>query len=116
MIRTSWGSPAIPGVQTRLAFMLGYSPDVRNLGVIEQENLLYEDIVQGNFLDTYKNLTYKTVMGHMWVSNFCSQAEFVVKADDDIYIDLYGVYTVARRYVMDQVKPRQAGKDNFISC
>ena len=27
MIRKSWGSPKIPGVQTRLAFMIGYPPD-----------------------------------------------------------------------------------------
>ena len=23
---------------------------------------------QGNFLDTYRNLTYKSVMGHLWVT------------------------------------------------
>ena len=28
-----------------------------------------------------RNLTYKTVMGHMWVSTFCSQADLVVKAN-----------------------------------
>ena len=70
---------------------------------IRNESLVHGDIVQGNFLDSYKNLTYKTVMGHMWVSRFCRQAEFVMKADDDIYLDLYGLYTVAGRYREDQV-------------
>ena len=27
MIRKSWGSPDIPGVKTRLAFMIGYPPN-----------------------------------------------------------------------------------------
>ena len=41
--------------------------------------------------------------GTQWVSSFCTQAEFVMKADDDIYLDLYGLYTVASRYVDDKV-------------
>ena len=103
VIRTSWGSPTIPGVKTRVAFMLGYPYLKIYQEQIEKENLLHGDIVQGNFLDSYKNLTYKTVMGHMWVSSFCTQAEFLMKADDDIYLDIYGLYTVARRYIEDKV-------------
>ena len=103
VIRTSWGSPSIPGVKTRLAFMLGYSTDKLYQDKIRNESLLHGDIVQGNFLDSYRNLTYKTVLGHMWVSSFCTQAEFVMKADDDIYLDLYGLYTVASRYIEDKV-------------
>ena len=53
--------------------------------------------MQGNFLDTYYNLTYKSVMGHLWVSEFCRQAELVVKTDDDIYVDLYGAFSLAGR-------------------
>ena len=86
-----------------LAFMLGYSPYELYQDQIRNESLLHGDIVQGNFLDSYKNLTYKTVLGHMWVSSFCPQAEFVMKADDDIYLDLYGLYTVASRYKEDKV-------------
>ena len=71
---------------------------------IEHENQLYGDLVQGDFLDTYRNLTYKTVLGHMWVSNFCNQAEFVVKTDDEIYVDLYGMYALTRKFVKDKVK------------
>ena len=90
-------------MKTRLAFMLGYSTDKLYQDRIRNESLLHGDIVQGNFLDSYKNLTYKTVLGHMWVSSFCTQAEFVMKADDDIYLDLYGLYTVASRYIEDKV-------------
>ena len=32
-------------------------------------------------------------MGNLWVSEFCEQAEFVVKADDDQFVDLYEVNT-----------------------
>ena len=42
-------------------------------------------------------------MGHLWVSTFCTQAALVVKTDDDIYVDLYGLQTVAPRYIQDKV-------------
>ena len=83
--------------------MLGYSAIEFYQDKIMNESLMQGYIVQGNFLDSYKNLTYKTVLGHKWVSSFCAQAEFVMKADDDIYLDLYGLYTVASRYIEDKV-------------
>ena len=75
---------------------------------LETEARRHQDIVQGNVLDTYRNLTFKSVMGHLWVSQFCRQAELVVKADDDIYVDLYGTFTVASRHFQDQVSPPTA--------
>ena len=68
---------------------------------------MHGDLVQGNFMDTYRNLTYKTVLGHMWVSSFCSQAEFVVKTDDEIYVDIYGMYALTRKFVNGWVSTYQ---------
>ena len=47
-----------------------------------------QDIVQGSFLDTYKNLTYKSVMGQHWVSTNCQVLRVfikVIKAKDHKY-------------------------------
>ena len=66
---------------------------------LEEESSKYGDIIQGDFLDTYHNLSYKAIMGNLWVAEFCSQAEFVVKTDDDMYVDLYEVQTLTRRYL-----------------
>ena len=84
----------MPGIETRLVFMLGSTNNSSLQREIELENIRTRDVVQGSFLDTYRNLTYKSVMGHLWVSEFCQEAEFVVKSDDDIYNDLYGLYKV----------------------
>ena len=35
-------------------------------------------------------------MGNLWVSEFCEQAEFIVKTDDDQFVDLYEVFTLTR--------------------
>ncbi len=38
--------------------------------------------------DTYLNLTLKTVMGLKWTAKFCNVAEFVMKTDDDIFVNV----------------------------
>ena len=53
-------------------------------------------LFQGGFHDSYHNLSYKNIFGKLWVSTFCEQAEFVVKTDDDMYIDLYATYALTR--------------------
>lgn len=100
-IRGSWGRPALPGAA--LAFLLGtpsHSPEGREQQrQLEQESLQHGDLVQGNFLDTYRNLTYKNLMGKLWVASFCSQAEMVVKSDDDAYVDLYEARTLGEAHM-----------------
>ena len=71
--------------------MLGRPEDGQKQEKLREENKKHGDIVQGDFLDTYHNLSYKAIMGNLWVSQFCDQAEFVVKTDDDMFIDLYEV-------------------------
>ena len=51
----------------RLVFMLGESERREKQEDIIREAREHGDIVQGSFRDTYRNLTYKTVMGHVWV-------------------------------------------------
>ena len=35
-----------------------------------------------------RNLSYKAILGHTWISEFCPEADLVVKADDDFMVDL----------------------------
>ena len=69
----------------------GATPDPELQRRLEEESRRHGDLVQGDFLDTYHNLSYKAVMGSLWVAEFCGQAEFVVKIDDDCFLDLYEV-------------------------
>lgn len=38
-------------------------------------------------MDTYDNLTLKTIMAFRWVTEFCSNARFLMKTDDDVFIN-----------------------------
>lgn len=56
--------------------------------LIEEENSLHHDMIQGSFVDSYHNMTYKFVMGLKWVNHFCPTAQFILKTDDDIFVDI----------------------------
>ena len=80
-------------------FCIGSTLDENIQISLEEESQEYGDLVQGDFLDNYYNLSYKAIMGNLWVAEFCSQAQFVVKTDDDMYVDLYEVHTLTRRHL-----------------
>jgi len=112
VIRKTWGKPNIPGANTRLVFILGKPDNMTHQENLLDEAMLHQDIVQGDFHDTYRNLSYKTVFGKLWVARFCEQAEFMVKTDDDWILDLYETYTLTRRYL---THPKYK-TDMFVLC
>lgn len=58
---------------------------------IKKESEKFGDIVQGSFMDTYRNLTHKTIMGYKWLSEHCTHADFVVYKDDDFKMNFGNV-------------------------
>lgn len=48
----------------------------------------YGDIVVEDFIDTYHNLTLKSIFMLKWTLNCCKSAPFVLKTDDDMLINL----------------------------
>lgn len=51
------------------------------------ENELYDDIVQMDFVDTYQNLTLKTMSILKWLSTHSNTAIFAIKSDTDVLIE-----------------------------
>lgn len=90
-IRRTWGNEtAVPGIFMVRLFLMGIQPvfGSRLQNPLEEESNLYRDIIQQDFLDTYNNLTLKTLMGMEWVSKFCPNASYVMKADSDIFLNV----------------------------
>ncbi|XP_064929524.1 UDP-GalNAc:beta-1,3-N-acetylgalactosaminyltransferase 1 [Columba livia] len=90
-IRITWGSRDLWwGHRVLTLFLLGQETrreaDAAVLSV-EDENILYGDIIRQDFLDTYDNLTLKTIMGFRWVTEFCSNVRFLMKTDSDVFIN-----------------------------
>lgn len=59
---------------------------------IDDENSRFGDLVQGNFTEAYRNLTYKHVMGLRWAANACPTAKYIIKIDDDTVFDILFLY------------------------
>lgn len=64
--------------------------------VIDDEHFQHQDIIQGSFLESYKNLSYKHIMGLKHATSFCPQANYVLKMDDDIAVDLFQLLHLVR--------------------
>ena len=41
-----------------------------------------------NFQDAYRNLTLKTIAGFHLVNSHCAHARFIMKTDDDVYVNI----------------------------
>ncbi|XP_071446403.1 beta-1,3-galactosyltransferase 5 [Hetaerina americana] len=117
IIRDTWGSWAYiqrADIAINLIFLLG---EVLNASLQERiriENKITNDIVQGRFIDSYRNLTYKHVMGLKWCTYFCPQASYVLKTDDDVFVNtpaLVRFLTVPR-----PDSPIKLAADRFILC
>lgn len=88
-VRETWGRRQ-QGV--RLLFLLGSQrEDMVEEGIeqeIGEEWEQYGDIVREDFVDSYKNLTLKTLGGMKWAAIYCPAAQWVMKTDDDMYVNL----------------------------
>ena len=88
LIRSTWANNKYLKSKAKVIFLIGRSTEsIVNLK-IKNESLKYADIVQNDFMDTYYNLTIKTIMGFKWVSNFCQNAKYTLKIDDDVVVNI----------------------------
>lgn len=86
--------------QAALVFFLGLPSGANSQSLqerVDNESLVYGDIVQATYVDTYRNLSIKTVSILKWVSIHCSNANFVIKTDDDCDVNIPLMVTELRR-------------------
>lgn len=75
-------------------FLLGAIPQQEHFisqAQVENEQQRFGDLLQGNFMEAYRNLSYKHTMGLKWAATECSKARFIIKIDDDIVYDIFHV-------------------------
>lgn len=53
-----------------------------------EESVEHKDLIIENFIDSYHNLTIKSIMMLKWIKNNCPKAQFIMKIDDDVYLNL----------------------------
>lgn len=93
-IRETWsGRSVFTDINLRTVFVLGRSSSSNNGNemqfLISNENLMYKDIIQFDFIDSFKNLPIKSIGALRWIYQYCPQAKYIIKADDDIYVNMF---------------------------
>ena len=65
---------------------------------LQEEAQLYDDIVVFDFVDTYVNLTIKTIVSLNWVFN-AHNTDIFLKLDDDVLLDVTDVHQTVLRHL-----------------
>ena len=80
----------------RYIFLFGNVNNSTLQDAIIAESNTFHDILQENFIDSNENLTYKTIMGFKWSVTNCRSAKFIMKTDDDMYVNVPEAVKLAR--------------------
>jgi Galactosyltransferase len=93
-IRDTWGQE---DSRSLVLFLIGNVESAVLKKKLTTENELYGDLVQGNFDDAYRNMTYKHVMALKWFIYNCSNARFLLKTDDDVFVNSPLMYNILEK-------------------
>ncbi|CAB3372220.1 Hypothetical predicted protein [Cloeon dipterum] len=109
-IRETWASAeALAPLNAAVVFAVGSG--VGDQDALHQEAEQFGDILQGNFKDTYMNLTLKSTMALKYVSGACGRGtkppRFVMKTDDDIFVNV--------PFMLSALKKNLAGAKRMIT-
>uniref|UniRef100_A0A336M0V7 Hexosyltransferase n=1 Tax=Culicoides sonorensis TaxID=179676 RepID=A0A336M0V7_CULSO len=86
-IRQSWGHYGTRR-DVAIGFILGQTENQAHEDALAAEQYMYNDLVRGHFVDSYNNLTLKTISSLEWVDTYCPNASFFLKTDDDMFINI----------------------------
>lgn len=100
-IRQTWGHFGQRSDMSVL-FMLGTTLDSRVEAVLRKEQNMYNDVIRGRFIDTYSNLTLKTISTLEWVDSYCSAVKYLLKTDDDMFINVPRLLAFVNKHAKDR--------------
>ena len=83
-IRETWGSPK-DGVT--FSFVVGSSTGETKVA-LETEARREGDLIISRVEDHYENLGLKTISALDWILQMCPEAEYVLKVDDDMFVQV----------------------------
>ncbi|XP_056125754.1 beta-1,3-galactosyltransferase 2 [Rhinichthys klamathensis goyatoka] len=97
-IRSTWGNEStVQGKAVMTLFLVGLtggSDSEKAQQQLEEESRQHGDLLQSNFVDSYFNLTIKTMVIMDWLATRCPQANFSMKVDSDMYLNMENLMTL----------------------
>lgn len=87
-VRNSWAQKDLTPQNVKVIFLVGHSANFSGQARINKEAVDHGDLLQESFLDTYANLTLKSLMALKWFAGNCDSVPYLLKMDDDVYVHL----------------------------
>lgn len=114
-IRKNYRRDVYDGFQIKTVFVMGKMDATPSLQshvnvLLQKENEIHRDLIQYDFVENYRNLTLKTLLGMRWGIKFCERASYALKADDDVIIN----YDNLADFLINLPKWRR--KELYIGC
>ncbi|KAH9504846.1 hypothetical protein Btru_062082 [Bulinus truncatus] len=92
--------------RAKMLFFIGMTTSESVQQDIVKESQRFNDIIQEDFKDVYRNIRYKAVSMLKWASTFCRNASYVIRTDDDVKTDVAPIVSL--------LKATSSVHDNFI--
>ena len=70
---------------------------------IEEESLAHGDILQVQMIDNYYDLAVKGVAFLNWLNNNCKTVDYILKVDDDVYVNVHNLTSVVAGLLTDVI-------------
>ena len=91
LIRSTWGNKSISS-DFRIIFTIGMSKNETINRQIEEEHKINQDILLiNNFIDNYFNLTTKIMKSFKWITQYCSNAKYILRINDDVILNTFSL-------------------------
>ncbi|KHN88035.1 Beta-1,3-galactosyltransferase 1 [Toxocara canis] len=104
VLRQIYGTNYYKQYNCVMLFVLGRPAKTIVQRQIEEEAGIFNDIIQQDFIDSYRNLTWKAIAWLRFVSEHCIHVKYVIKIDDDV---LFNIFTL-----VDFLNKSEVGMEN----
>ena len=103
LVRTTWGryGDIKESYHFRKFFLIGNVKNKELQAFVSREDKIFEDIIRGDFVDTFHNLSEKAEVGFEWSYKHCS-FEYLLETDDDVFINI----PLILQKINDQIFPK----------
>ena len=107
-VRDTWGNKYLfENRRATIVFLVGIPRQTYERKIIDDEYDRYGDIVQGDFIEDYRNLTYKAILALQFISSYCSHVPYAIKSDDDVFSSIFKIM---------QLTEEQGPLKRFLMC
>ena len=113
-IRETWASLKITrkGFNVKFIFVLGQGNKQEQANIVK-ESSKYNDIIQKKFIDSYQNLSLKSCAAIEWVSKYCPTTSYVLKVDDDVFVNTYVILNYLNKLLLQAFTTRKSVLTSF---